>query len=118
MRFRSPRSIILGVVVVSLMTLAACGQQRQPTEYNADYEKNFMFGCNEQKSVPEEDPNDTTVGPQSPKSYCECVYDGFVKKVNFDDAKAFEEQQAEENAGEIEVPKNIQAVIDSCTKEG
>ena len=114
MRFRSPRSIILGVAVASLMTLAACGQHTQPSEYGEAYEENFMFGCQEQASVPGENPDDTTVGPQSPKSYCECVYDGLVKKVNFDEAKEFEEQQAEEDAGQIEVPKNIQAVFDSC----
>jgi hypothetical protein len=94
--------------------LSACGQATQPSEYGADYEKNFMFGCNEQQEVPEEDAADTTPGPQASEDFCQCVYDGLQDKVPFEEVKQFEEQQAEEDAGEIEVPKAIQAVIDSC----
>jgi hypothetical protein len=117
-RSRPLRSILLCLAVAALPVLSACGQRTQPNEYNADYEKNFMFGCNEQKNVPEDDPEDTTAGPQAPEDYCKCVYDGLKKKVNFEDAKAFEEQQAEEDAGQIEVPKNIQSVFDSCEPDG
>ncbi len=117
MRPRSPRSILLCLALASLLTLTACGQQTQPNDYGEQYEKNFLFGCNEQTAVPEENPEETTPGPESPADFCQCVYDGLEKKVPFEQAKAFEEQQAEADAGEIEVPKAIQSVIDSCDKE-
>ena len=117
MRPRSPRSILLGVALASMLALSACGQRTQPTGYGEDYQKNFMLGCNEQTAVPEENPEVTTPGPEAPKNFCECVYDGLVEKVPFDDAKKFEEQQAKEDAGDIAVPKPIQKVIDSCNKE-
>lgn len=117
MRSRSPRSILLGLALASLLALTACGQQTQPTDYGEQYEKNFMFGCHEQADVPEEDPDQTTPGPQSGTDFCQCVYDGLEEQVPFEQAKAFEEQQAEDDAGDIEVPKPIQSVIDSCTDE-
>lgn len=110
-RFRPLHPILLGAVVASLIVFAsACGQQLQPTSYDATYEKNFAFGCSEQSK--------DEGGPQASQDYCRCVYKGLVEKVPFDDAKAFEEQQAKEDAGDIAVPKPIQKVIDSCTKDG
>jgi hypothetical protein len=96
--------------VVVLGLLAGCGEQTQPTGWGPDYKANFMFGCHEQVKIPE----DQAGGPQAPKDYCECVYDGLHEKVSFDDVKAFEDKQADEKAGEISVPKNIQAVFDKC----
>ena len=116
MRPRSFRSILFAVAAASLL-LTACGQHTQPTEYGDAYEANFMTGCHSQKVVPEENPKVTTLGPQSSKDFCKCVYDGLVKKVPFEDAKKFEEQQATEDAGNISVPKPIKSVIDGCDKQ-
>ena len=102
--------LLVPVVAVFTLVLAGCGQQTQPTSYGADYKSNFIFGCNQQVKSPD------GVGPRAPKDYCNCVYKGLVDKVPFDDAKKFEEQQADEKAGQISVPKNIQAVFDSCKK--
>lgn len=116
MRPRSFRSILLAVAAASLL-MSACGQVTQPSDYGDAYEANFMTGCNTQKVVPGEDPKVTTLGPQAPKDFCKCVYDGLVKKVSFPDAKKFEEQQATESAGNITVPKPIKTIIDGCKKQ-
>lgn len=109
LRPRSRRSALAVGPVVAILVLfaASCGQQLQPTSFDETYKKNFMFGCHEQT-------NDH--GPQASEDFCRCVYKGIVDKVGFDDAKKFEEQQAKEDAGKIQVPKNIQAVIDGCAK--
>lgn len=110
MRSRRFRPLISVALVVSSALLAVgCGQQLQPTSYDETYRKNFMFGCSEQSK--------DQGGPQASSTFCGCVYKGLVEKVNFDDAKAFEEQQAKEDPGRIKVPKNIQAVMDSCKKK-
>ena len=113
MRRPSIRLLLLPVVG-ALLLLTACGAQTQPTGYGDDYKNNFMFGCEQQAKIPE----DVEGGPQAPKDYCTCVYKGLVEKVPFDDAKKFEDQQADEDAGQIKVPKNIQAVFDSCKTTG
>jgi hypothetical protein len=113
LRRPSPRLLLLPLVG-ALVLLSACGQQTQPTGYGQDYKDNFMFGCNQQSKM-YDDPGG---GPQAPKDYCNCVYKGLVEKVPFDDAKKFEEQQADEKAGQIKVPKNIQTVFDSCKSAG
>lgn len=107
------RPLLLGTVVASVVLFAAaCGQQLQPTSFDQTYKDNFMFGCHEQSTIPD----DAAGGPRASTSFCQCVYKGLVEKVSFDDAKAFEEQQAKDQAGDIKVPKNIQAVIDGCKK--
>lgn len=109
MRSRPFRPLLLGAVVAALVAFgASCGEQLQPTSYDATYQKNFMFGCHEQTN------ND---GPQAAEDFCRCVYKNLKEKVSFDDAKKFEEQQAKEEAGQIKIPKNIQAVIDGCKKK-
>ncbi len=117
MRSRPLRSILLGLALAALLALSACGGQRQAEVYSEDYEKNFMFGCHEQREVPEDDPDDPAAGPQSPEDYCKCVYDAMVKKIPKEEAQKFEEQQAEEDAGEIQVPKALQSIFDACDKE-
>ncbi|UDY37240.1 hypothetical protein [Dermatobacter hominis] len=118
MRPRSLRSILLGLALAALLALTACGQQRQAEPYSEDYQENFMFGCREQREVPEDDPDDPQAGPQSPEDYCKCVYDAMEKKIPAEQAKEFEEQQADEDAGEIEVPKALQSIFDDCKGEG
>jgi hypothetical protein len=99
-------------VAVALVT--GCAGQTQPREYNAAYEANLMFGCTGVQPNADGEYEDPTLAPVS---YCECLYDGLKEKVPFKDAEEFEKQQAEDEAGEIEVPKDIQAVYDDCAKE-
>jgi hypothetical protein len=116
-RSRPLRSILFGLALAALLALSACGGQRQAEVYSEDYEKNFMFGCQEQREVPESDPDDPAAGPQSPEDYCKCVYSAMEKKIPEEQAKEFEEQQAEEDAGDIEVPKALQTIFDDCAQE-
>ena len=52
----------------------------------------------------------------APEDDCVCIYDNLEEKVPFDEAKEFEEQQAEAESGQdIEIPDNIAAIIDDCT---
>lgn len=102
------RALLPVVAAVAVLLGAGCSTVgRQPTDYGADYKANFMFGC-------------TGVEPGrqptlASKSFCECYYKQLVEKVPFDDAKAFEEEQAKADSGkDIVVPKNIQQVIDEC----
>jgi hypothetical protein len=107
-RPRPARLLLLPVVAAVAVFVTGCGAQTQPTSYDDAYEANFTFGCKQQAA--------DEGGPQAPEDYCKCVLDGLKDKVPFDDAKKFEEQQAEETAGDIKVPKNIQSVFDSCTE--
>jgi hypothetical protein len=104
-----PVRMLVPAVAAFALFLTGCGQQQQPKSYDDDaYTTNFKFGCEQQAA--------DRGGPQAPKDYCKCVLAGLKEKVPFDDAKKFEEQQADEKAGQITVPKNIQAVFDSCDK--
>lgn len=105
--------VTVGLVAVLTLVVASCGVNPQPKDYGADYKNNFMLGC-------------TGVDPEtgeSPEGYqqlasekqCLCVYDGLVEKVPFDDAKAFEDAQAEAESGsDIKVPDNIAAIFKGC----
>lgn len=104
----------LSVVMVSVVTLlAGCSQNQQPREYGEQYEKNLMIGCTGVEPDEQGKYRNPDLGSVA---YCQCVYKGLVEKVPFDDAKKFEEAQAEEKAGEITVPKNIASVYDACKK--
>jgi hypothetical protein len=110
------RRVRRGTFVAAALSLtlvaSACGQQRQPTEYGKDYRENFMLGCTGVEADGDLPPGGEKLAS---KSYCECVYDGLKDTVPFDEAREFEEQQAEAESGDdIEVPKNIQSVFDGC----
>jgi len=108
---RRPSStrMLLPLVASIALFLTGCGQQQQPRDYDAAYASNFKFGCQQQAA--------SRGGPQAPQDYCKCVLAGLKEKVPFDDAKKFEEKQAEAKSGTaITVPKNIQAVFTSCDK--
>jgi hypothetical protein len=114
-RASSPRKAVATVGLIALLTLivASCGVNPQPTGYGDDYRDNFMLGC-------------TGVDPEtgeSPEGYeqlasekqCTCVYDGLEEKVPFEEAKEFEDTQAEAESGsDIKVPDNIAAIFDDC----
>jgi len=99
------RASLLGSLlsVLALVALAGCSGQKQPTSYDKEFKENFMLGCT---GVDE---------PLASKSQCECIYKGLESKVDFDDAKAFEEQQEQAESGDdIKVPDNIAKVAEDC----
>jgi|688.fasta_scaffold798972_2 hypothetical protein len=111
----SRRHIRAALVALALgaLVLSACGGQTQPREYGEQYEANFMIGCTGVEPNADgvfENPDLGSV------PYCECVYDGLVEKVPFEQVEQFEEQQAQEEAGQITVPAPIQAVYDGCAQ--
>jgi len=97
---------------VALFSLAACGVERQPTEYGDAYEENFMLGCT---GVDKDGLVPNGGEKLSSESYCGCVYEGLVETVPFEEATSFEETQSEAESGaDIKVPENIQSVFDGC----
>jgi hypothetical protein len=102
----SRRHVRATVVALALgaLVLSACGGQTQPREYGEQYEANFMIGCTGVEPNADgvfENPDLGSV------PYCECVYE---------QVEQFEEQQAQEEAGQITVPAPIQAVYDGCAQ--
>jgi len=112
-RRRVPRPRALFLAAAALVVPLACGVNPQPTDYGDDYESNFMLGCTGVDPDTGEIPN----GGQklAPEDECACIYDGLVEKVPFDEAKDFENEQAEAESGdEIEIPENIAKIIEEC----
>ena len=113
-RRRAPGARALFVAVAALVLPLACGVNPQPTDYGEDYEKNFMLGCTGVDPETGEVPNGGE--KLAPEDDCACIYDGLVEKVPFEEAKDFENEQAEADSGEdIEVPDNIASIIEDCT---
>ena len=114
----STSSFRLGIagmaLVVAGIVVSGCGVNPQPTGYGDQYEENFMLGCTGIDPDTGEVPNGGEV--LAPEDDCVCIYDNLEEKVPFDEAKEFEEQQAEAESGQdIEIPDNIAAIIDDCT---
>lgn len=107
------RRAVIGVLgaVIAAAALIGCTGPTQPKEYGDAYKENFMIGCTGVEPNEEGQFVDPSLGTVS---YCECVYQGLVDTVPFDQVEAFEKQQAESEAGQIVVPANIEAVYDRC----
>jgi hypothetical protein len=125
----SPRTLTvrtLALMAVALVLPLACGVNPQPTEYDDTYEKNFMLGCTTREDSNGNIPAPDEEGEPNPdaralasESECVCIYEGLLEKVPFDEAKEFEEQQADVESGdEIEIPDSISKIIDGCSKPG
>jgi len=110
---RHPLRLVVLLVACILAATTACSGQTQPREYGEKYEANFMIGCTGVEPNAEGVFSDPSLGTVP---YCECVYDGLVEKVPFDQVEEFEKQQATEEAGQIVVPAPIQAVYDGCVQ--
>lgn len=114
-RSRSLRLRLGALGAAALLVPLACGVNPQPTDYGEDYENNFMLGCTgvfQDGDKAGERSSDAKVF--APEDVCQCIYDGLVEKVPFSEAKDFEDAQADQEEGEIEVPDNIQTIIDEC----
>ena len=113
-RRRAAGARSLFVAAAALVLPLACGVNPQPTDYGQEYEDNFMLGCTGVDPETGEVPNGGE--KLAPEDDCACIYDGLVEKVPFDEAKAFEEAQADAESGaDIEIPENIQSIIDDCS---
>ena len=110
-RVRNRTRYLLAILCL-IPLAAACGVERDPSEYGDAYRENFMLGCtglDENGDVP-------NGGEKlASKSYCDCVYEGLEEKIPFEEAKEFEEAQSQvEDDSDIEIPDNIQSVFDDC----
>lgn len=105
-----PRALRAALVAVAAtLVVSGCGGEVQPRGYGDEYRENFMFGCTGVE--PDQDPT------LASRDFCRCFYDGLVDRVPFDQAREFEEQQAEAESGEdIDVPEDIQRVVDRCSE--
>jgi hypothetical protein len=116
---RSLRLRLAALGAALLVVPMACGVNPQPTDYGDDYENNFMLGCTGRfQDGDNEGDRSSDAKVFAPEDVCQCIYDGLVEKVPFTEAKEFEEAQAEQEAGDIEVPENIQKIIDECDTPG
>ncbi len=104
---------LVAVVAAVTMSLSACSVNPQPTKYGDDYKDNFMLGCTGVDPKTDEVPYGGEL--LASNKQCECVYNGLVEKVPFDEAKKFEEDQAKAASGaDIEVPDNIAKIFAGC----
>ncbi len=125
-RPRTPTRRTLALLALGLTFPLACGVNPQPTEYDETYEENFMLGCTTREDSDGNIPGQNEDGEPAEgakalatENECVCIYDGLVDKVPFDEAKDFENEQAEAESGdEIEVPDNIAKIIDGCSEPG
>lgn len=112
---RPSTSVRIALATTGLVLLAfassSCSGQTQPREYGEVYQANFMIGCTGVEPQDDGSFSNPTLG--SPP-YCDCVYQGLVEKVPFEQAKEFEDQQAASQPGEITIPDNINQVYESC----
>ena len=113
------RTALRFALVVALTAIAAAcggGQAAQPDGYgepNSDgegYYGNLMYGCTGVQPV-DGKYKDSTLGSQQ---FCRCVYDGLKETVPFDEAKQFDEAQANSKPGEVSVPGNIERIQTNC----
>jgi len=112
----------LSVAAVAALALTSCaGGQPQPTGYGeptrdgSGFYGNFMYGCTGVE--PNEDGEYVDEELES-QEFCRCVYEGLSDPgagVPFSEVRAFEEAQAEaEDGDDIEVPRDIQRIMDRC----
>ena len=114
----------LSLVLVASVALVGCtGVQPQPRDYgeantnNEGYFGHFMLGCTGVEATDGEYVDPTIAS----EDYCRCVFTGLKDPgdgVPFAEMQAFEEAQAEAESGEdIEVPRNVQRIMDRCDEE-
>ncbi len=119
---RALRGLTVAAVAALALTACAGGQPQprgygEPTDDGSGFYGNFMLGCTGVE--PNDDSEYVNVELES-QEFCHCVYEGLSDPgdgVPFDQVRAFEEAQAEaEDGSDIEVPKNIQRIMDECAE--
>ena len=109
------RTLIL-VAACALVASSCGGTVADPKDYgdvnteNKGYYGNLMYGCTGVQAINGEY-SDVTL---ESVDYCNCIFEGLKETVPFSDARDFDKYQATAKAGEIEIPKNIQAVQEKC----
>jgi hypothetical protein len=91
----------LGLLLVSVLALAACGDD-SPGEYTDATREAFMAGCVEDS----DDPDLVEV--------CECTYERALEDIPFDQFESMEQRLAR---GQTDVPDSIAAIIVDCIRE-
>lgn len=118
---RTARHLIVAAAAALALGACAGGQPPDPDGYgeintdNEGYYGNFMFGCT---GVQANDDGEYVDVKLEQPDFCTCVYRGMSETVPFEDAKAFDEAQADAPEGEtIELPENIDKVRVACADD-
>lgn len=74
------RAVLLGVVSLALV-ISGCGKD-EPSDYNAEVEKNFIETCTDQ-------------GGDDLQNVCQCAYDSFEREIPFDRFQRVDERLAD-----------------------
>ncbi|MBI2709366.1 MAG: hypothetical protein HYX34_06690 [Actinobacteria bacterium] len=101
----SPRSIALVLFAVAVLG-SACGGQRIPTSYGNTTQKNFIRGCEAERTSGAKVPAATT-------ATCTCLYAGFRRTIPFSEFKKINEDQSKKPAP---LPAKAIKVVDACAK--
>lgn len=108
----SVRGLVMAAAAIAMVAVTACGVNPQPTKYGDDYRDNFMLGCT---GIDPDNESPKGYAPLASEKQCGCVYEGLVDKVPFDEAREFEEAQAEADSdADIEIPDNIARIFEDC----
>jgi hypothetical protein len=75
------RAVVLGVVSLALV-ISGCGKD-EPSDYNAEVEKNFIETC-------------TDEGGDDLQDVCQCAYDSFEREIPFDRFQRVDERLADD----------------------
>lgn len=94
------RTVVAIIVALGLgLVVAACSND-EPTEYNADSEKNFVESCTDQTG--EED-------------VCQCAYDGFVRDIPFERFQRIDQRLRDDP--ESNLPDDFIDIYTDCVVE-
>ncbi len=115
---RSLRAVV--VLLAALLAVTGCvGLEPNPTDYgevnpdNDGYYGTFMFGCTGVEANEDGEYADWTL--ENPE-FCTCVFEGLKDRVPFSEMQALEEDQAEAEPGEFELPRNVNTVREGCSR--
>src|SRR5690242_4678115 len=90
------RAVLIGLVAAGL-DLVRCSKD-EPSDYNADVEKNFLETCREDYDGPPE--------------VCQCAYDGFEESIPYDRFKRVDDRLREDPTSNI--PDDFASVFTDC----
>ena len=91
------RAVVLGVVSLALV-ISGCGKD-EPSDYNAEVEKNFIETC-------------TDEGGGDLQDVCQCAYDSFEREIPFDRFQRVDERLADDP--EAQLPDEFLDLYTDC----
>lgn len=80
------RAVVLGVMAVALV-ISGCGKD-EPTDYNAEVERNFIQTCTDQ-------------GGDDLQDVCQCAYDSFEQNIPFDRFQRVDQRLSDDPNAEL-----------------